>query len=600
MPPPSPALQDPDTITLSLKSNGKEMTSLYQVVSIFVSTAVNRIPLARITLLDGIAPDETFAASASDDFAPGSPVEVAAGYQSDNTELFKGIIVKHGIKHQLGGKSLLVLECRSSAFKMTAVRKNADHGQSGSTLTDSALMTSLIEPYGLTATVTATTPQLPYITQFNCSDWDFLVIRAQVNGRLVLVNGSTVKVAAPDFTQEPALSVTYGKDILEFHTEMDVSSQWSGVQCSAWDPSQQAMSSVTVSPTGVNQLGSDATAELASVLNGGNVNLVASTSLPQEQLTAWAGAEMLKSEMAKISGRIRFQGSSSIAPGDLLQVSGLGKRFNGNGFVGELTHNIESGNWTTEVTLGVDPAWFASKPDVQGSPVGAQLPPVRGLQIGVVKKIDADPAGERRVQVAVSSISTSPALVWARLGSFHATKDAGAFFYPEIDDEVVLGFLDNDPRYPVILGCLYSSSRPGPPATAGQTAALTPEVDNFTKAIITHAGLRFVLDDKNKVITLQTPGGNQLVLSDQDNFILIEDGNQNSIKLSSDGITLSSKSNITVNADQSITEKASQDVKVLGMNISLTADSALTAKGQTATLQASATTTIKGAMVMIN
>ena len=265
-----------------------------------------------------------------------------------------------------------------------------------------------------------------------------------------------------------------------------------------------------------------------------------------------------------------------------------------------MTHNIESGNWTTEVTLGVDPAWFASKPDVQGPPVGGQLPPVRGLQIGVVKKIDADPAGERRVQVAVSSISTSSALVWARLGSFHATKDAGAFFYPEIDDEVVLGFLDNDPRYPVILGCLYSSSRPGPPATAGQTAALTPEVDNFTKAIITHAGLRFVLDDKNKVITLQTPGGNQLVLSDQDNFILIEDGNQNSIKLSSDGITLRSKSNITVNADQSITEKASQDVKVLGMNISLTADSALTAKGQTATLQASATTTIKGAMVMIN
>ena len=600
MPPPSPALQDPDTITLSLKSNGKEMTSLYQVHSIFVGTAVNRIPLARITLLDGSAADETFAASASDDFAPGSPVEVAAGYQSDNTSLFKGIIIKHGLRQHLGGKSHLVLECRSSAFKMTAVRKNADHGQSGGTLTDSALMESLIQPYDMTATVTATTPHLSCITQFNCSDWDFLVIRAQVNGMLVLVSDTTITVAAPDFTQEPALSVTYGKDILEFQTELDASCQWSGVQCSAWDPSQQAMSSVTVSPTGVNKLGSDATSALAGVLNGGTINLVATTALPNDQLTAWAGAEMLKSELARISGRIRFQGSSSIAPGGILQINGLGKRFNGNGFVSEVTHRLEPGNWTTEATLGVDPAWFASRPDVLGPPVGAQLPPVRGLQIGVVKKIDADPGGERRVQVAVSSIATSPALVWARLGSFHATKDAGAFFYPEIDDEVVLGFLDNDPRYPVILGCLYSSSRPGPPATAGQTDALTPDADNSTKAIITHAGLRVVFDDKNKVLTLQTPGGNQLVLSDKDNSILLQDTNNNSIKLFSDGITLTSKSNISINADQGITEKATQDVTVKGMNISHTADSALTAKGLTTTLQASATTTIKGAMVMIN
>ena len=182
--------------------------------------------------------------------------------------------------------------------------------------------------------------------------------------------------------------------------------------------------------------------------------------------------------------------------------------------------------------------------------------------------------------------------MWARLGSFYATKDGGAFFYPEIDDEVVLGFLDNDPRYPVILGSLYSSSRPG---------ALTPDATNSTKAIITHGGLRCVLDDKNQVITLQTPGGNQLVLSDKDKSILLQDMNNNSIKLSSSGIELSSKSDIKITADQSITEKATQNVTVTGMKISLTADTEFTAKGgATATLEASGETIIKGAMVMIN
>jgi Rhs element Vgr protein len=601
MPAASPALQNSDLVTLSLKSNGKEMSALAQIYSISITTAVNRIPLARVVLLDGSVANETFEISASDDFAPGSEIEISAGYQSENSLLFSGIIVKHGLRQNPGGNSQLILECRSPAIRMTAVRKNADHGQSGSTLTDSALMEALIQPYGLTAKVTATTPELPWITQFNCSDWDFLAIRAQVNGMLVLVSGSTIQVAPPDFSQAPALSVTYGQDILEFQTELDAASQWSGVQCSAWDPSQQAMASATAAPTGLNKLGSDTTTNLATVLSGGTVDLIATTPLPNDQLAAWAGAEMLKSEMAKISGKILFQGSSKIAPGGMLEINGLGKRFSGNGFVGGVTHRIEAGSWTTEANVGVDPAWFASRPDVSGPPVGAQLPPVRGLQIGVVKKIDADPAGERRVQVAVAAISTTPALIWARLGNFYASKDAGAFFYPEIDDEVVLGFLENDPRYPVILGSLYSSSRPGPPAAAGQTAPMTPDAANSTKAIVTQGGLRFVLDDQNKVITLQTPGGNQLILSDQYKSILLQDAHQNSIKLSSNGIEITSKSNLSLTADQSITEKGQQGVTVSGMNIALTADTDFSAKGNASTtLEASGTTTIKGAMVMIN
>ena len=256
MPPPSPAAPDADLTTFSVKSAGKEMTSAYQVYSITISSAVNRIPSARIVLLDGSAPEETFAACESDDFAPGTQIDIEVGYHSQNAPVFSGVIVKQGLRQRSGGPSQLVLECSSPAIKMTAVRKNADHGKSGSTLTDSALMESLIQAHGLTAKVTATTPALPWITQFNCSDWDFLVIRAQINGMLVLVDGNTVTVKAPDFTQEPTLSVTYGKDILELQTDMDATTQWSGVQCSAWDPAQQAMVSATASPAGVNTLGS--------------------------------------------------------------------------------------------------------------------------------------------------------------------------------------------------------------------------------------------------------------------------------------------------------------------------------------------------------
>lgn len=600
MPASSPSSQNSDAITFSVTSPGKELASLYQIQSITVSAGVNKIPQARIALLDGSAADETFAASESADFAPGSLIEIAAGYDSRNTPIFSGIIVRQGLRHLAGSPSLLIVECRATAIRMTAVRTNADHGTAGSTLTDSALMETLIQAHGLTAKVSPTSPQLPWITQFDCTDWDFLVIRAQMNGLLVLADGCTVTVAAPEFSQQPALSVTYGKDILDLQIDMDASTQWSGVQCSAWDPSLQAMIRATAFPTDVNALGSDSTSDLAAVLQGGMVNLTATTPLPTQQLQAWASAEMLKSELAKITGRIRFQGSSSIKPGDLLQISGLGKRFNGNGFVGAVTHHIEAGTWTTEATLGVSAEWFASKPDISGPPVGGQLPPVRGLQIGVVTKIDADPAGERRVQVAVPVIATSPALVWARLGSFYASKDSGALFYPEIGDEVVLGFLDNDPRYPVILGSLYSSARQGPPQV-GRSSALTPDMDATQKAIVTPGRVGIYFDDNNKALTLQTPGGNKLVLSDKDGSILLQDMYKNSIKLSREGITLASKSNISVSADKTITEKGTQGVTVSGAKIALTADMDFIAKGNVnATLQSGAITTIKGAAVLIN
>src|SRR5205085_8957661 len=119
--------------------------------------------------------------------------------------------------------------------------------------------------------------------------------------------------------------------------------------------------------------------------------------VPQAFLETWAKAAMVKSELAKVSGSIKFQGSAKIKPGSLLEIAGLGKRFNGSGYVGAVTHLIEKGNWTTEASLGISPDWFASNPDISSPSAAGLLPPVRGLQNGVVKKIHEDPDGEFRV-----------------------------------------------------------------------------------------------------------------------------------------------------------------------------------------------------------
>jgi len=55
-------------------------------------------------------------------------------------------------------------------------------------------------------------------------------------------------------------------------------------------------------------------------------------------------------------------------------------------------------------------------------------------------------------------ISTSDDGIWARISTLDAGKQRGTFFRPEIGDEVIVGFLNDDPRYPVVLGMVNSSA----------------------------------------------------------------------------------------------------------------------------------------------
>jgi len=111
------------------------------------------------------------------------------------------------------------------------------------------------------------------------------------------------------------------------------------------------------------------------------------------------------------------------------------------------------------------------------------------------------------------------------------------------------------------------------------------------------------------VITVTTPGNNKITLSDDGKSIELLDQNGNTVKLSPDGIlidspkdiTISAKGKISVSAVGNVSVESKADVTQTAMNVTHTANAGFTAKGTaSAQLQASGTTTIKGAMVMIN
>lgn len=593
----SPEKGSEGVLKLAIYSGGARLPDNIQFDSVTVEKAVNMISIARVVIPDGDMPNQEFPISDSDVLKPGSEIKINAGYGDSEETIFEGIVIKHSVKISGDNYARLSIECRDKAVGMTVGRKNANYIQQK----DSDIFAKLIgNCSGVRATTGPTTTEHKELVQYYCTDWDFMLSRAEVNGMVVLVDDAEVTVDTPEVSGSAVLDVAYGKDLYEFHADLDARNQFSQVKGACWDPKFQQVVEVTAGTETLNEQGNINSSALAEVLGLSSFDLRTPVAMEETALKDWASAQQIKSGLARITGRMKFQGSAKAKPGKLIEVSGVGARFNGNVFVSSVVHEILEGDWSTEVNFGMSANWFADRRDLATPTASGLIPGIEGLHIGVVMKLDDDPEGQNRIQVKLPVSQAETEGVWARLSTYYASSEFGEFFIPEIGDEVVLGYLNNDPVHPVILGSLYS---------AKNTPPYDLTSDNFIKAIVTKSKLKVEFDDEKKVITILTPGNNTIVISDENQSILIQDQSNNKVELSSNGISLDSPKDISMTSSGKISLEATgeisissqADVKLSGLNIEHSADVGLTAKGgASAELSAGGNTTVKGAMVMIN
>ncbi|NRQ43799.1 type VI secretion system tip protein VgrG [Rheinheimera sp. YQF-2] len=583
-------------VRLSVTSDGNALADSISIISVDISKALNRVPLAVLTFSDGDMPAKDFPLSNQAALAPGAQLVISAGYGDDEQQIFSGVVVKHSLAVSGDNQAKLVIECRDAIFAATLARNNANYINQ----TDSEILQQISAKYPVSATVAATTETQAELVQYYCTDWDFMLLRAEVNGMVVAVDDGKLDIAAPDVAADAVLKVTYGDDLLSFNASLDASQQFDSVKSVSWDHNSQQIQHSEAAGIALTAQGNISGSTLAQVAAVPEFRLQSTVPLSDAGLTGWAKAQQLKSALARIRGELRCQGSALLKPGVLLEVNGVGERFNGKVFVAQVRHIIADGDWISQVSFGMSPQWFAQSADISAPLAGGVLPGVNGLQIGVVMKLDADPDNAYRIQVNVPVLQAETAGIWARLLSFYASSGFGQFCLPEIGDEVILGYLNNDPCYPVILGSVYSSKR---------KPAYEPEAENNIKAFVSRTKLTLEYDEEKKKISILTPAGNKAVLDDDSKTILLQDQHGNKVELSDSGILLDSPKDISLNAKGKISlqavnniELAAQaDFKAAALNISQQANAGFTAKGNaSAELSASGQTTVKGAMVMIN
>jgi hypothetical protein len=596
---PSPEIAAGSVVSVAVTAGGRPLDTSYQVVSIDIRTGLNKLPQARVVISDGDPAAADFPISATGALIPGKALTIALGYDTHTTQVFAGVIYRQGLEAARNGPSRLVVEATDKAMAMTLARKSAVFENR----TDSQVIEALIRGAGLAAKVTATSAVEPAIVQYYASDWDLMLMRAQVNAMVVVVADATVTVAPPDTATDPVLALTYGQSLLDLRVEMDASTQYaaSAVHSYAWDPATQAVAASQRAGTSVTTPGNLSSDQLAEVFAVQAYPQQTAGTLAVADLTGWSSAELMISRLSKVRGEVRFQGSALPTPGCTVALAGLGDRFNGNAYVSGVRHAVEGGLWTTAADIGLSPEWFAATAPAIAAPGAAgQLPPVAGLQTGIVAKVAGDPDGEYRILVTLPLLQAGTAGVWARLGSFYASSGFGAEFYPEVGDEVVVGFMNADPRFPVALGSLYSKKNPPP---------VPPAAGNDQKSIVSREKFRLDFYEKDKAVEITTPGKQSVRLDDNARTVTIKDMNGNTATMAQGGITLdsaadialSAKGSITLDAKGSVSVKAAADATIKGLRVSATADTSFTAQGQAeAKLLSSAMVTVQAPLVKIN
>lgn len=170
-----------------------------------------------------------------------------------------------------------------------------------------------------------------------------------------------------------------------------------------------------------------------------------------------------------------------------------------------------------------------------------------GVQLAQVVSID-DPERLNRVKVrlaAVSGTTNQDGELFARVATAFAGDNRGAFWMPDVGDEVVVGFVQGDSRMPIVLGGLWNGTSRSPE---------TLQPGNYRKVVRSRNGNRIVLDDtpgREKVI-IETPGGARITLSDApgDPPVTVEDRFGNTTILAGGGVTVRTGSKLTIEASQ--------------------------------------------------
>jgi phage protein D len=423
-------------------------------------------------------------------------------------------------------------------------------------------------------TIDDTGSVLPFISQVNITDWEFLQARARELGFEVgVVAGqfyfrkpvkSSTGPAPGDSDSQGAEQLVYGRDLVSFRPRMSSAAQVTQVSVRAWDPDNKAVLVGSAEPVASHADLTDDPASLAQNF-GSPEYVVHNRPLPSQSDvddTAKAVAEHLGSSFAEAEGVA--VGNTKLLAGTAVSIAQVADTFQGKYTLSRTRHVFDDEGYRTEFeisgmqdrsTLGL-----MSLGATNGGAAGG-APSVPGVFIGQVTNND-DPQHLGRLKLKFPWLSDAYESDWARVAVVGAGPNSGVVFLPEVDDEVLCACEFGDLRRVFVLSPLHNGKdKP----SLGDGLVDAGKVKR--RGMVSRKGHRVVfLDDDSKsgIALISSDGNLKVSLNETNSEITIHCKGKVTLETDSDDISIKSGADVTIQAQGNVKVSGSSGVKVDG------------------------------------
>ncbi|MEO8539203.1 MAG: VgrG-related protein [bacterium] len=505
--------------------------------------------------------------------------------------IFKGVISAHEPRFD---SASLYFPMVVRAYDRLHLLHRGSITEAFTSVTDSDVAKKVIQAAGLSADVTATTVTNDHMMRGDLSSHELLQLLARRNGFVTYTDGSTVHWKRADQLNFPTVAVEFGKELLEFRPVVSTTGQVNEVQVSGWDRKQKR------SVTGTAATPDWALSAPANVPRGpaaaqsqfSSAKLHISEPI-QQQAAADTLAHSTFNRMAAsdLTGEGVMHGNSKVMPGGKLTISKVGARFGGTYLVTRVRHVWGFGEahltnfWLGGMTSGTIGTLLSDdiRRPMSQSAIAATV------QIAVVTN-NTDPDGLGRVKLKYPALSESVESFWAPVVSAGAGNDRGFFVLPEVNDEVLVSFVNGDLNQPYVLGGLWNGKDKTPTAQSAAASSSGVEIREF-KTRVGHV-LRFTdKQGSEKIELIDKTGKNSLVIESAAGKFTINCEGPMTIKAGAD---------VKIEATGNVDVKANAEVKVSGATVNVEATGKLGLKAPMIEIAGSGMVKISGGMVQLN
>lgn len=453
-------------------------------------------------------------------------------------------------------------------------------------MTDSQIVSRIAGEAGLQSEMDSTSAQHEYVMQDDVSDYDFLLHLARRNGLVMMADNRTLMLKAPDAFGVEQVSLTWTESLLEFRPTFSIGGQVNEVQVHGWDLKQKrevagTASSPSFAPV-TNGYGKRGMAS-AQAASGVSKLHIAGTAPSQNDAETMAKVALNRMAAADVMGEGSCQGEPRVKAGCKVELRGLGTRFSGTYLVTRVRHYfspktaLRTDFWVGGMTSGTIAQLVA--PEI--TPAMQRSSAFTGLVPAIVTN-NNDPDKNGRVKVRFPTLSQQEESAWARVVAPGAGAARGLAFFPEVNDEVVVGFANSDPNQPYVLGGVWNGRDKLP--TAQNTAMKNGQVE--VREWKTRAGhvLRFT----------DSAGSEQIELIDKtgSNSIVIDSA--------SNKITVKAQGDVHIEGSTNVSVKAGSKLSMEAVQVNVAASAKLSLKAPIVDIAGDGKVSVTAPMVMIN